>query len=189
MNTPAHLLLGAAAFGKQDAQRVTTAALVGSLLPDLSLYILTAVCVFIMGIPASVVFDELYFSDSWQAVFKVDNSFVVWGAFLALALASGKAWFIALCAAGLLHLGTDFPLHNDDARAHFWPITDWRYISPVSYWDTQHHARWVAPLELIMSVCLAVLLWIRHRVIWLRIFVLIMVGCELMSAGSWFFFM
>ena len=39
MNTPAHLLFGVAAFGKPDRRGVTAAALGGSLIPDLSLYL------------------------------------------------------------------------------------------------------------------------------------------------------
>ncbi|WP_328795072.1 hypothetical protein [Jannaschia marina] len=40
MNTPAHLIIGLAAFGKPGRPRVTAAALCGALLPDLSLYLM-----------------------------------------------------------------------------------------------------------------------------------------------------
>ena len=77
MNTPAHLLLGLAAFGRKGTRSVSWAAAAGALLPDLSLYVLAGTSLFILGIPPQRVFDELYFSDSWQAVFAVDNSFVI----------------------------------------------------------------------------------------------------------------
>lgn len=43
MNTPAHLIIGLAAFGKPGAPRVTAAALAGAMIPDLSLYLLAVV--------------------------------------------------------------------------------------------------------------------------------------------------
>ncbi|MEL6701895.1 MAG: cobalamin biosynthesis protein CobQ, partial [Pseudomonadota bacterium] len=78
MNTPAHLIIGAAAFGRPDAAQVTLAALLGGFLPDASLYLMAGVAIFGMGISPEVVFRDLYFSDAWQQVFAIDNSFVLW---------------------------------------------------------------------------------------------------------------
>lgn len=161
MNTPAHLIFGAAAFAKPDNGRVSAAALFGALLPDLSLYLLVGWQLLIVGTDARTIFDVLYFSDSWQTIFAIDNSFLIWGAALGFALWSGKPAFIALAGAGLLHLALDFPLHNDDARAHFWPVSDWRFISPVSYWDRNHYAGIVGPIEMLASLTCLVILWRR----------------------------
>ena len=146
MNTPAHLLIGAALFSKRDNLALLGGALAGGLLPDLSLYVLAGVSIFVLSIPADVVFDKLYFSDSWQLVFSIDNSFILWGIGLVLAVAFKRPVFIAMTCAALLHLICDFALHHDDARAHFWPISNWRFESPLSYWDSNHRAALVAPL-------------------------------------------
>ena len=188
MNTPAHLLLGTAAFGKSYYRAITLAAFIGALIPDLSLYLLVAICVFILDIPASVVFDELYFSDSWQLVFMVDNSFVLWGLLLLIGIGLKKTWLIALTGAALLHLACDFPLHHDDARAHFWPLTDWRFISPVSYWDTNHFASWVAPVEVVLCVAAAVFIWKNHQEKLIRGTVMLLILLELIVIGSWIAF-
>jgi len=113
---------------------------------------MAGVSMYVLGISPSVVFDQLYFSNSWQTVFSIDNSFVVWGLGLAAALLLRKDWAIALCGAALLHLAFDFPLHHDDGRAHFWPLTNWVFESPVSYWDRRHYAGIVSPLELILAM-------------------------------------
>ncbi len=147
MNTPAHLLIGAALFAKRDNNKVLTGALLGGLLPDLSLYLMAGVAMVALNIPPQTVFNDLYFSDSWQLVFSVDNSFIVWGIALAIAFKYKSPFFIALTCSALLHLVSDFALHNDDARLHFWPLSDWRFASPLSYWDSNHHAKWVAPIE------------------------------------------
>ncbi|MEM7710494.1 MAG: cobalamin biosynthesis protein CobQ, partial [Pseudomonadota bacterium] len=108
MNTPAHLILGLAAFGKPGDRRVTGAALLGALLPDLSLYLLAGGALG-LGIPAQMVFDDLYFSETWRTVFAIDNSIFVWGAVLGLGLWLRKTWLVALAGAALLHVATDFP--------------------------------------------------------------------------------
>jgi hypothetical protein len=161
MNTPAHLIFGLTAFGKPDRRDVTAAALIGALLPDFSLYVMTSWHLMILGTSPQVVFDQLYFSQAWQNIFRVDNSIVLW--FLALVL--GLMWrspvVIALCGAALLHLVLDFGLHHDDGRAHFWPISNWIFASPVSYWDSNHYGNIVAPIEVAASLACCWWLWKR----------------------------
>lgn len=167
MNTPAHLIFGLAAFGRPGQAGVTAAALIGAALPDLSLYALVA-WEQARGTSAQVIFDQLYFSDAWMAVFAVDNSLVLWGAVLALALWLGRGWAVALAGAALLHIALDLPLHGADARPHFWPISDWRFHSPVSYWDPAHHGTLVGAVEIAACLALTVLIWRRFRALWVR---------------------
>lgn len=163
MNTPAHLIFGAAAFARPGITAVSVAAVLGALLPDLSLYLLVGWSLLVMNIPAQVVFDQLYFSDLWQAIFAVDNSFVLWG--LAFGLGLWRRWpvLVAFAGSGLLHLVFDFALHHDDARRQFWPISDWVFHSPVSYWDNNHYGGFVGPVEIAVSLALCVVLWRRFQ--------------------------
>ena len=184
MNTPAHLILGLAVFGKPGRPRVTAAALAGALIPDLSLYLLAGGSL-AAGIPAETVFREMYYSDLWQGIFAVDNSVFVWGAVLALGLWLGRAWVVALAGAALLHLACDLPLHHDDGRAHFWPLTDWVFASPVSYWDRAHGAGWVAPLEVGLAVILSAWLLWRFAGWRMRALVCALLAAELSTGGMW----
>lgn len=187
MNTPAHLIFGMAAFAKRDQPKVTAAALAGALIPDLSLYLMAGVSLFVLQIDPNVVFGELYFSDAWQAVFRVDNSSVVWGVLLAIALWRRAVWGIALTGAALLHIGLDFPLHHDDGRAHFWPLTSWIFESPVSYWDLGHHARIVAPIEITLSLLFCLVLFRRLRSVWERALVVSLGLAEVAPGFIWLF--
>ena len=159
LNTPAHILLGAALFGKAGQGRVVLAAVLGSLAPDASLYFLAGTALFILQIPPQVVFDALYFSPAWQTVFAVDNSFLLWGAGFALALRFKRPAWIAFSAAGILHLALDFPLHAGDGRPHLWPLSDWVFHAPISYWDSQYHAGWVAPISSTMCIAAFAMIW------------------------------
>ena len=159
MNTPTHLIFGAAVFGKPGAPIITACALAGAFMPDMSLYLMAGWHLFILETPARVVFDQLYFSDSWQMVFAIDNSFILWGLLLGLALWLRAGWLIAFSGAALLHLAFDFPLHHDDARRHFWPVSDWVFVSPFSYWDRSHHGSTIATLEIVASLLALAYLW------------------------------
>jgi len=187
MNTPAHLIFGLAAFGKVDAPKVTAAALFGAILPDLSLYLLAGTHLFVLGTSPEVVFGELYFSDLWQTIFKIDNSFLLWGVVLGLGLALRSAWVVALSGAALLHIGLDFPLHHDDGRAHFWPLTDWVFQSPVSYWDPAHYGGIVGALEILVCLGLCYWLWGKFRTVPMRVLITLLGAIEIVPGLMWAF--
>ncbi|MGI9389442.1 MAG: cobalamin biosynthesis protein CobQ [Boseongicola sp.] len=187
MNTPAHLLIGAAAFGKENQKGTTIAAILGALVPDLSLYVMVSVSIWILNIPPTIVFDELYFSDAWQRVFAIDNSFVIWASAFAVALWRRSAVFIAFTAAALLHLALDFPFHTEDARMHFWPVSDWVFESPISYWDRAAYAGVVGPFEVTASCGAAFLIWRRNEPKLILAFVALLLAAELLSSGIWQF--
>jgi hypothetical protein len=88
---------------------------------------------------------------------------VLWGIGLGLAIALRSAWAIALCGSALMHLGFDFLLHHDDGRAHFWPLSNWIFQSPVSYWDPAHYGTWVGMIEISVSLILCVVIWRRFQ--------------------------
>lgn len=171
MNTPAHLIFGMTAFGKAGRPAVTGAALAGATIPDLSLYLMAGWHLQVLGTPPRVVFGELYFSEAWQSIFRIDNSMILWGIALVLGLMWRSPVVIALCGAALLHLGLDFLLHHDDGRAHFWPVTNWIFESPVSYWDGNHYGNIVGPIEVLLSLMCCVILWRRFTGTGLRVLI------------------
>ena len=188
MNTPAHLLIGAAVFARPAQTHLLLAAFVGALLPDFSLYVMAGVSLFVLGIPPARVFSELYFSDAWQTVFAIDNSFLLWGGLMGVALWRRAPWAVALTGAAVLHLCLDFPLHHDDGRPHFWPISGWVFESPLSYWDRAHGAMWVAPLEAALALACGVVLWLRRIPVWAVATATLLVMAELWVVRQWLFF-
>ncbi len=188
MNTPAHLLIGAAAFARPARGRILAAAVLGSLLPDLSLYVMAGVSLFLLGIPEHVVFDQLYFSPAWQTVFAIDNSFFLWGLLLAAGLWRKSRVLAVAALAGLLHLAMDFLLHAGDGRPQFWPLSDWVFHSPVSYWDSAHHALWVAPVSMAVCAGAYVVLWNRGLSVSAKLFFAALLGAEIWVIRQWLLF-
>lgn len=188
VNTPAHLLIGLAVCGRPRVPRSGRLALAGSVLPDASLYLLAGAALFALQIPAERVFGELYFSDAWQTVFAIDNSALLWGIAL-LAAVWYRVWPLAVFAgAGLLHVATDLPLHAGDGRPHFWPLSDWIYDSPLSYWDSAHHAGVIAPIE---ALACAIAAWVcarRYTNPWARGGIAALFLAELWVVRQWLLF-
>ena len=168
MNTQTHLLLAAAVLGRRVGPRAQTAILAGALAPDLSIFALAGFAV-LTGMSGEAVWEGAYWSEPWQTLSAISNSFPLWGAALALSLSLRRRLPALFCAAALLHLAFDLPLHADDAHRHFWPLTDWRFHSPVSYWDPAHFGRIASVAEAIGGLSLVWILWRRHRARWVRI--------------------
>ena len=187
MNTPAHLLFGAALFGGKSDRRVMGAALAGSLLPDLSLYLMAGWALRVQKIPPQIVFDELYFSESWQRVFAIDNSILLWSLCLLLAWRCKSNVGFAFAGSGILHICLDFLVHAGDGRPHFWPLSDWVFHSPISYWDSSHGAWFIAPLSLAACLWAFAVIWRRWG--WpLRLCAALLLAAEVWVARQWILF-
>ena len=68
-----------------------------------------------------------------------------------------------------LHCLTDLLVHREDAHAHFFPVSSWRFISPVSCWDPRHYGWVVGPLEVLLIVVGAAVLFRSEIRAWRRI--------------------
>lgn len=146
MNTPAHVILNALVLGRGPWREHWLAISGGALLPDLPMfgfYLYQRV----LGTPERRIWGEVYFEPQWQAFFDVFNSLplVALGALVAWR-ARATAW-LAFFASMAVHCLADLPLHREDAHAHFFPLSSWRFESPVSYWDPAHHGLLFAGLE------------------------------------------
>ena len=156
-------MLAAAALltQKQNAKR-NAAVLAGALVPDLSIFVLFG-WARAGGIPQYEIWTSLYWQEPWQTISAISNSFPIWALILAVGLATRLQAVTILAVAVLIHLALDFPVHADDAHKHFWPLTDWRFHSPLSYWDTNHHGRMVILAELALCIACIPVLWRRHE--------------------------
>ncbi len=92
-------------------------------------------------------------------------------------------WVSVFAIGALLHVLADFPVHTDDAHVHFWPITDWRFFSPVSYYQRANYGDIVGGVEIVVGLGLAALLLWRFRNIWARVFIIALVLPYFISLG------
>ncbi len=195
MNTQTHLLVAAAIFAKPGAPKRNAALIVGALLPDAAIFALFGWAV-LTGVPQSELWGRIYFSEPMLTFTAIGNSAPLYGAIALL------GWFWArartgeplptlpaltvLGLAALTHLAGDFPVHVDDAHPHFWPFSDWRFRSPISYWDSAHHGRAFGAFEAALGLSLAVILMRRFKALWVRGLLAISVVGYLAIPVFWF---
>jgi len=172
MNTQTHVLLAAALLAKPNAPARNTAIVAGSLVPDLAIYTLFVWSKF-AGIPEPVVWNQLYYAPPWSDAVTIGNAAPIYLGLLLVGLLASLYWRTALAVAffagaALIHIAADLPVHVDDAHAHLWPLSDWRFRSPVSYWNPDHFGGFVSIAEIGLGLVLSAILWRRFHAAWIR---------------------
>jgi len=159
MNTPAHLLVNLAVLGRDESPRYQFHILVGALLPDAPMFLFYFIEKEIRKIPEHVIWSHDYHLGSWQNFFDSFNSipFIILGLVIAWKSHSRAGQF--LCMSMMLHVIGDFPLHHDDGHRHFFPFSDWRFESPVSYWDPLHYGHIVTGVEVFVVLISAIIVF------------------------------
>ncbi len=151
MNTPAHIAASLLTWRNQPGPWTAAAVTFGAVLPDATMFVFYGYQKAIGSTEADI-WNTLYFQDHWQLTFDLFNSVPI---FLAIAVvAYFLKWRLVMlvAASALLHCLCDLPLHNDDAHRHFLPFTDWRFASPVSYWDPNHYGLIFMWIELLFAI-------------------------------------
>ena len=173
MNTPTHTLLALALLSKKGSKKRNWAVFAGSLIPDAAIYIWAPYQHFVNGVSGQTMWRELYFQEPMQNLIAYFNSIPIYGALAAIGyVIRDKTWgkfllFFGLAA--LVHMATDLPVHNHDAYRHFWPLSDWRFISPFSYYEYDHHASIVGLIEAAIALISIMVLWRRFPKFWVKI--------------------
>lgn len=168
MNTPAHILVNLAVLGGGERWAYARPIAAGAVLCDLPMFLFFVWERFVEGASQAAIWGHAYFESGWQRFFDVFNSIPLALLGLLGALAGRRPGVALFFASVLLHSVLDLPLHHDDGHGHFWPISTWRFVSPVSYWDPAHHGAWGALLETSAVVVSCAVLWQRVERVWLR---------------------
>jgi hypothetical protein len=169
VNTPAHLVINLAVLAGGSRRRRVGWVAAGALLPDLPMVGFFLWERFALGTPDRTIWAQRYFEPAWQSLFDLFNSMPLAAAGLLLALALRRAGPALLFASVLLHCLLDLPLHREDGHRHFFPLSDWRFMSPVSYWDPDHQGAVGSGLETLALCAACALLWRRHPRLTLRV--------------------
>ena len=175
MNTPSHFLMTA---GLDKAFRrvpiVKSAFLLGSVAPDIALWILSIggiiyyhlILGWSMGETFRLMFDELYFHHPlWLGLCNLLHSPILLLSGLAIVfprrnnIGSWERWFFWFLLACLFHTTVDIFTHADDGPLLFFPF-EWsiRFNSPISYWDPRYYGREFALFELTLDLFLFIYL-------------------------------
>ncbi len=142
--------------------------LAGAMLPDLPIGLLYLDGRLRQKLPPARIWSEVYSQKGWlrliHGMHSVPLALLGWGLAGWLKSPAVAAFFVSM----LLHAAADLPVHGKDAHRHFLPFSSYRFISPLSYWDVEHHAKWVGALELGLVIASAWLVAGWATALWAR---------------------
>ncbi|MDP5338887.1 MAG: hypothetical protein NWQ28_09975, partial [Nodularia sp. (in: cyanobacteria)] len=130
MNTPSHAILNLVIFNQQLRDQASPAILIGAVLPDVPIFVFYLLMKFVYRLPEKQIWSEVYYQPLWQGIVSTFHSLPL--AVLGVLIAHFWNWQLIEigCISMVLHSLLDFPVHNNDAHRHFFPLSNYRFISP-----------------------------------------------------------
>ena len=177
MNTPSHVILNLALLGRRSRSHFNSPIFWGAMVPDLAMFGFYGWAKLVAKMDEATIWREAYYDPFWQTVFDVGNSIPLALLVIAIALWVGKRYpnwqpfttgTIVLSASVILHCLGDLPVHVDDGHRHFWPLSNFRFESPISYWDPNHHGGIVALIEFFLVMVASIRVWQVLQSRWLK---------------------
>lgn len=160
MNTPAHAIINLLVLSRNPSHAKTASIIGGALLPDLVIVAFYAWHL-MLGTAETQIWSVEYHRPLWQAWIDCFNSIPIIIVALVLCWQARQYLLLAFFSSMLLHTFGDLPLHHDDAHRHFFPLLDWRFASPISYWDPAHHGQWAGLVEFLCVFAASVFMYWR----------------------------
>ena len=164
MVTQSHIILNTAFLSKRANPTLHRYAFLGAVLPDLPMFIFFAAETLIRRTPQSELWDTRYYIDAWQTFFDLFNAVPL----ILILLGVGVYGFrsektVTFAWSMLLHCGFDLITHHDDGHRHLFPISDFIFQSPISYWDPDHYGAIVSPIEQLLVFGASIYLYPRLK--------------------------
>ncbi len=173
MNTPAHAIVNLVLLGRsaQIGAAFVVVITLGSITPDIAMMGFYAYYKLVLGAAEDLIWNKYYFLPPWQAVFDAFHSIPLTALFALLAFMLKRPLVVVFMLSMCMHSLLDLPFHHDDGHRHFFPFLQWRFESPVSYWDPFHHGRLFGLFEAACVVAGSIYLLIRYKTIGSRVVV------------------
>lgn len=150
MNTPSHAILNLFLLGKKSLPQANIPIFIGAILPDIPIFVLYGWAKLIARLPEKQIWTETYYQPFWQNIVALFHSIPLAVIGWLIAYKFGWEKMQILCLSLVLHSCLDLPVHNDDAHRHFFPFSNYRFISPISYWDTDRYGAIVSIIEILL---------------------------------------
>jgi hypothetical protein len=173
MITPTHIVYNLAILGRKNKSEINRVIFFGGLLPDISTY-LFYLYYSIIGASPFEIWDKIYFLPVWQNYFGLTHSLWLWP--ICFIISFYKKWRLAtyFFSSVLLHVILDFCLHATDGYSHFVPFSDFKFYSPISYYDPKYFGDYVSIIELFGYITCSFILYKRTQNIFLKICIILL---------------
>ena len=152
MNTPAHAVFNLALLARSQKPQWNPLIIWGALIPDLAMFGFYFWLKLVVDVPELQIWRTEYYRPGWQLLFDFFNSIPLALLGVGVMVYAKRTGIALLFASIALHCLEDLPVHHDDAHRHFWPLSNFRFESPVSYWDPDHYGAIASRVELVLML-------------------------------------
>ncbi|WP_293351714.1 MULTISPECIES: hypothetical protein [unclassified Microcoleus] len=150
MKTPSHAIINLAILGKPQQPQFNLIIAIGGILPDIPIFLFYFWAKYIARLPEAKIWSEAYYEPVVQNIVALFHSIPLAAIGWVIAYYFGWQSVQILFMSMILHSLGDLPVHNDDAHRHFFPFSNYRFISPLSYWDRNHYGSIVSFVEMLL---------------------------------------
>jgi hypothetical protein len=158
MNTPAHAVINLLILSRGCGHRHSAAIVGGALIPDIAIILFYAWHL-ALGTAEAEIWSLEYYRPLWQGWIDSFNSIPLIALAILICWRVRQYLMLLFFTSMLLHVFADLPLHHDDAHRHFFPLSDWRFASPVSYWDPAFHGERASLVEFVVVMAASLFMY------------------------------
>ncbi|MGB3265790.1 MAG: hypothetical protein WBA89_17740 [Microcoleus sp.] len=150
MKTPSHAIINLAILGRAQHSEFNLLIVTGGILPDIPIFLFYFWAKYIARLPEATIWSTAYYEPFVQNIVALFHSIPLAVIGWLIAYYFGWQSVQILFFSMILHSLGDLPVHNDDAHRHFFPFSNYRFISPISYWDRKHYGSIVSVVEMLL---------------------------------------
>jgi len=150
MKTPSHAIINLAILGQPQLPQSNLIISIGGILPDIPIFLFYFWAKYMARLPEATIWSKAYYEPFVQNIVALFHSIPLAGIGWLIAYYLGSPSLQILFISMILHSLGDLPVHNDDAHRHFFPFSNYRFISPFSYWDRNHYGSIVSLVEMLL---------------------------------------
>jgi hypothetical protein len=156
MITTTHVILNTALLGSKKHPERNWPIILGAIFPDIPTFLVLFSPLY-YAIDAKTLLNYIFLQHCTDWFHSIPLAIVGLFFCLAIQFKGGVYCFISM----VLHDLEDLPLHSQFAHKHFLPFSQYVFHSPISYWESNYHANWVASSEWLLVVICSSFLWRR----------------------------
>ena len=150
MKTPSHAIINLAILGRAQHSEFNLLIVTGGILPDIPIFLFYFWAKYVAHLPEATIWSKAYYEPFVQNIVALFHSIPLAAIGWVIAYYFGWQSVQILFMSMILHSLGDLPVHNDDAHRHFFPFSNYRFISPFSYWDQNHYGSIVSLVEMLL---------------------------------------
>ena len=150
MKTPSHAIINLAILGKSELPQANLIIAIGGILPDIPIFLFYFWAKYVARMPEATIWSQAYYEPFVQNIVALFHSIPLAAIGWIVAYYFGWQSVQILFLSMILHSLGDLPVHNDDAHRHFFPFSNYRFISPFSYWDRTHYGSIISLVEMLL---------------------------------------